>query len=569
MANEEPSVEDILWEMCDPHIQSTTGIGPVWKKFRLFVHHFLAPYMAMQFEEEAYYREIWEEMWQHKNAVWQMPRGHTKTEMVGIWATIYIAVFEPHNPFFKQYKGKDKMMKEQLLIAGGQDDLNAWTDRIKEFFDKSPRLQKFKPEGARADSTTNSWNKKEMFLRNGHKLHLRTVKSRIRGLHVDRVCADDLITESATLTDQQTIDVWDGAVHGTTTTKEALNNLTGTPMRFTDIQFHLKNKPEGYFFKARPAIVNEQTKEVLSPKRRTYADLMRIKKEIGSTKFSAEYMLNPIDDNISLIKREHLNQCLDPYFEGMWVKPNIFKVGTTTKVKVEKANSFTFRREDWEAVYLSADFAFSDRKTADWSVFSYYGKKNDKVYKLGYVRGQGWTPGTQMAMIKALCDYFNVTAAGLEENSIYGVIKDVRHLNIPAKLFWMGNTDSAAKRKPDTDYSGKKWTISKINAITRLATSYENSKIILPYKTERDKVAIDRQIEESISWATEDGKLVEIGFHPDIPITDILMNEMTMQKSSGIEVANISRATDQESYEDDDKPRIMVKGQAIKGESQY
>ena len=69
------------------------------------------------------------------------------------------------------------------------------------------------------------------------------MKSRIRGLHVDRICADDLITESSTLTDTQTITIWDGAIHGTTTTKEAMINVIGTPLRYTDIQFHLKTTP--------------------------------------------------------------------------------------------------------------------------------------------------------------------------------------------------------------------------------------------------------------------------------------------------------------------------------------
>lgn len=558
------ATEEMIWEMCNPHIDSETGSGPTYLKFRIFVQNFLAPYMDMKFTTEKYYEELWNEIWSNKNTVHQLPRGHSKTELIGIWVTIWIAVFQPNNPFYEKYKGKTKPMTQQTLIAGAQADLDAWTDRIKDFFDKVPRLRRFKPEGAKKDAVTIAWNKREMKLNNGHQLHLRTVKSRIRGLHVDRVVADDLITEASSLTDKQTIDVWDGAVHGTTTSKEAMINVIGTPLRYTDIQYHLKNKPEGYFFKARPAIINHDEKTVLSPNRRSYDDLMRVKREIGSTKFSAEYMLNPIDDSVSLIKREHIVQCLDTYFEGMWLQPHIRKTGSIVDVKLDKLNSFTFRREDWQGIFITADFAFSNRATADWTVFSYYGVKDKRLFKLGYIRAQGWSAATQMAVGKALHEYFKATTHGYEENSIKGIVPDIGHLNLPVKLFWMGANDSAQKRTPGPEFRGRRRTIGKVTSIERLDVAYENKKLILPYKTDRDKENMDLQIEESISWALEEQKLVEIGRHPDIPITDILANELLHDSGSKVDFAIIS-PRGEETYDDDEK-RTIVRGQAIVGE---
>ena len=489
------------------------------------------------------------------------------TEMVGIWLTIYLADYQPYNPFYEKFKGAKKRIVEQMLLAGAQTDLNVWVERIKDFFYKAPHLFKLKPTGVDKDKTNSRWNDKEMNLTNGSIIHGRTVKGKIRGLHNDRVCADDLITESASLTDRQTIDIWDGAVDGTTTTKEAMVQVIGTPLRATDIQYHLKDKPDGYYFKARPAIIDEERKLVLSPNRRNYDDLMRTKARIGSTKFSTEYMLNPIDDTVSLVKRAHLMSCCDTYLEGLWLKPIITKTANTVEIKFDKKNNVNYRREDWEQVFITADFAFSDRVTADFSVFSYYGIKNGKAHRLGYIRSQGWSPITQMAILSELKNYLGATLLGLEENSIKGILKDVRHLNLPVKLFWMGAKDKAPTYKPEVSFSDKRYIIGKIMAVERLDGSYENGRFVIPYKTKLDKDRADLQIEESISWALDEGKLVEIGRHPDIPITDILMNEIMQTGSVKAEMAVVKRVDVGEYPDiDDGIKRIPVKTQGIEGE---
>lgn len=556
--------DKITYILCDPNRKTIYGEGPTYNKFITYVKRFLAPYMDMEFSEEEYYEHIYNEIWNHQHTVEQLPRGHSKTELVGIWFTIYIVDYQPNNPFYLKYKGTQKRMTEQLLLAGAQTDLDAWTDRIKDFFYKAPILVRLKPAGVDKERTSNRWNNKEMAFKNGSKLHLRTVKGKIRGTHNDRVVADDLITESSTLTDNQTIDVWDSAVDGTTTAKEAMVQVIGTPKRYTDIMFHLKNKPEGYFFRARPAILDEENKIVLSPNRRDYADLMRTKGRIGSTVFSAEYLLNPIDDTISLIKRAHIEGCLDVYLEGYWLKPNIRKIGTDITVTFDKLNDFTFKREEWDSVFVTGDFAFSDRRTADASVFSYYGIRGGKKYRLGYVRGKGWSPMTQFAILKGLQNYLKVSMFGLEENSIKGVIKDVKVLNLPIKLYWMGAKDKAATHKPEVPFSSKRIIISKILGIERLDASYENRSFVIPYKTQIDKERADLQIEESISWALDEGKLVEIGRHPDIPITDMLVNEMTAEYSGIIDMAVTGSGANIDI--DDALPRKMIKKQGIYGE---
>ena len=558
--NEIPTTLRVIHALCNPTMKTEFGVGITYKKFFIYVKHFIKPFMDMPFIEEPYFEDVFNEIWHNQRGAWQLPRGHGKTEMIGIWLTIYIADYQPFNPFYFKYKGIKKRMTEQCLLAGAATDLDAWGDRLKDYFYKSPYLYHIlKPAGVRKDRSNPRWNNKEMRLKNGHTIHLRTLKGKIRGLHIDRLCADDLITESSTLTDKQTIEIWDGAVDGTTTTKEAMVQVIGTPLRFTDIQFHLKNKPEGYFFRARPAIIDIDSKKTLS-KRRDYKDLMRTKARIGSTKFSTEYLLNPIDDSVSLIKREHILKCLDKYFEGLWLNPIIERRGTDIHVTLQKLNKIDFRRDEWLDTQITADFAFSDRTTADWSVFSYYGYRMGKWHRLGYIRKQGLSPMEQFNILKALKDYLKASWLGLEENSIKGVLKDVRNMNLPVKLFWMGNIDKAPTYKPEVSFSDKRHIIGKTSSIERLGASFENGLFVIPYKTEMDKVAADLQIEEATSWALDEGKLVEIGRHPDIPITDILLNEMhqTSEPATDVYISG---------EDSDEQERKIVRGPGIYGET--
>ena len=74
------------------------------------------------------------------------------------------------------------------------------------------------------------------------------------------------------------------------------------------------------------------------------------------------------------------------------------------------------------------------------------------------------------------------------------------------------------RKTPDYDWSEKRHTVGKINLIMRLGTAFENKSIVIPYKTEKDKYIADKILSECTSFALSEGKLVEAGVHPDIPI---------------------------------------------------
>lgn len=549
------------------HWMTLIARTPDYATFIGFVKQHIAPHMEMAFVEEDYYEGLWEEAWTNQYTIEEIARGHSKTEYFGVWFTIFCAVYQPYNPFHEKARGQKKRIVQQLLITADHDMRDKLGDRIKDFFYKDPYLATFKPREAGVGKQLIGWNNQELILQNGSKIFVKSIKTK-RGSHVDRIYADDLITEVPTLKDEDTINLFMGAIDGMGTAKEAMIQYTGTPLRATDVINYLKEHSTYKGFR-RPAIKNwpkfqellrtllekedpllakmsmqdlskwldvqglRQWKEegivkemdalVLAPKRRNWSSLIRVMGRISSQKFHCEYLLEPVDDRTSIIKREWIKKTYETSLEGIWITPVIeTKEDGTQIVVLQKQQPYSYNRQDWEEVFLGCDFQFSDAKLSDYSAFTIVAKKGEQLYRLGYLHFQGFSAFQQMEIARLLHSEFNFSMIGMEVNSIKAIEKEVRKIQLPIKLFWMGVRDQKDLRPEiETQYvqfRGRTHTVSKANFIERLGMAYENRKIITPYKTEVDKQKAFREIQELTSWTRMEGKIEEISLHPDIPI---------------------------------------------------
>ena len=216
-------------------------------------------------------------------------------------------------------------------------------------------------------------------------------------------------------------------------------------------------------------------------------------KEIGSVSFSSEYLNNPIENEASLIKMDWLKKCFDT------------RISYNDKYEGDK--------------FLGVDFAFGDRVTNDESAFigvtQISGQK--LISTLKYSKGMSITE--QFEYIEELHKEHKYNTCVLEENSIRSMSKELYNYKFPYYLIWTGSSDTIAKLKPDyREYDNKRHSVSKTNMIKRLATEFENETIILPYKTESDKELTNKLCDELLTFALQDGKLVEVGIHADGPI---------------------------------------------------
>jgi hypothetical protein len=244
-------------------------------------------------------------------------------------------------------------------------------------------------------------------------------------------------------------------------------------------------------------------KTILFPDLYSVAILNKKMRDIGTTSFQSEYMNNPIDDSASIIKREWVISCFDE------------TISFTDEFK------FDFKCQ-------GVDFAFSDRITADKSAFVGLGKDAETYTMFSFFVKKGMSITEQFDYIEYLSKSKNFDDNALEENSIRSMSKELVNYDFPYTLFWTGNSDAPIKEQVDPEFKGKRHSVSKINLIKRLGTVFERNfhtrnlekdyYFRIPYKTDTDKQIAHKILDECTTFALNDGKLVEVGVHGDIPI---------------------------------------------------
>jgi len=277
---------------------------------------------------------------------------------------------------------------------------------------------------------------------------------------------------------------------------DAQFKMIGTIIHWDCLLMNRIRKYDGTIYKA-CTIVNG----VINPKSLLWASfwsverLQRMKHDIGSVAFNSEYLNNPLESEAALIKREWITACLD--------------------------ESLSYReasKEKYLQRYDGCDFAFGDRVTNDKSAYVALGVGNGPhtIFNIATYKGKSITQ--QFNLLQQRHKKFRFTETVMEENSIKGMSKELYNYKLNYYLIWTGNSDTITKIKKDTEFEGKRHTVSKKNMILRLATTIENGNVRIPYKNEKDKETSNQLIEELLTFALNNGKLVEVGVHADIPI---------------------------------------------------
>jgi len=473
---------------------------PEYNTFISFVQNEFASQMDIELVREDFYPHLWHRWQDNKYTIDEIARGHGKTEW-GIWNLLWNVIRQPLNRWWDM-PGM-KRITEQLIVSCGTTEVNEIGDRIEDYVFGSDLLNQLVPHGARKNELSSVWNKKKKVFTNGSILHFRPVKCK-RGLHVDWIWLDDLITESSTLSDKETARFVQGVILPMGVAKRAPVRITGTPLRATDI-IHVMDKTGKYDHVRLPAILDFPTKALLS-RRFSWDSLMGIRSQQHPAKFEAEYMLNALEAETGVIRRTWVENSFDGTFD------------------ITNPSTKDWRKP-YYAVYGGVDFAFADIQTADWSVYATIGDRGPESQGrrfdiLELDRFQGKSLGWQMNFLREWHDRWNHDLIGMEANSIRGSVKEIRDLGMPVKLFWTGNRDEEEKLRPSEqeEYAGNIHTVSKRNFALRQGLQYEQGKVRIPYSSQRARDMADRLLLESVSWALEEQKLIEIGEHPDIPI---------------------------------------------------
>jgi len=257
--------------------------------------------------------------------------------------------------------------------------------------------------------------------------------------------------------------------------------VVGTPQHYKDTLHNLMANP---LFKGRKyrAIIDENNKIVLSPRRRPYDRLMEEKAAMGSAlRFTKEYQCDPVDESSTLFQMKLLNMAKDVNF----IAPLGYN-GTGI----------------WRT-FMGVDFSVPNA-TKDWTVICVIGL--DQVGRI-YLLNMHWSRGhnfpAQMAIVEDACTRFNVSLGFLESNVFQGIYADTinENTNLPLQKYV-----TTGKNRNDQTWG-----------LLGLENLFINRRILLPFHPddERGRAISDRLCLELNQLRLVDGKVKSAGEHDD------------------------------------------------------
>ena len=404
-------------------------------------------------------REWHELMNQTQRTVIICSRGHGKSVFMHSWVVWNLIFQEP--PY------------QMLYISSNQKQTMVHMRDIDKIF-TNPLLKKFKP--------ARGWAIGNITLTNGNQILERSVGSQIRGLHPQEIIIDDPLKEFSVSGIQKVTDWFYGDMIPTLHHTASLR-VIGTPFSYTDIYQQLSEN-QAYTVRTYPCL--NALNEPLWPSRWDYDSLMERKAEIGSLKFTREYMCVPISTGTSLFNPEHLDNAKN---KDLVLKP---------------------MRRDGYKYFVGVDPAIST--DGDYNVITVLEVDEEENKSIVYVdRAKNVQFRENIQKVKLIGQMFRPEAILFETNTF-------------AKSFTQELRQVADLNVHDFNTTRRK----KQEIILNLQMTLENGKMNLPYGNEESRKVSATLIEELSMFAiTERGKFEGVGAHDDMVMSLALANAAT------------------------------------------
>jgi hypothetical protein len=416
------------------------------------------------YELADFHKEWLEQVYNTDRTVIICSRDHGKSVFFHAWAVYQLCFQEP--PY------------QMLYISSNHKQTMVHMKDIDRMFTNIPQLKQFKPR--------QGWAVGSMRLTNGNEILERSIGTQIRGLHPQEIIVDDPLKEFSMAAIQRVTDWFWGDMIPTLHHTASLR-MIGTPFTYTDIFAQLEENP-AYNVHRYPAI--NPAGEALWSSRWNLEKLEARKMEIGSMKFTREYMCVPISTNTMLFDPEHIKACKD-----------------------KEARLHSSHREGYR-YYIGYDPAISAK--GDFTVMMVIEVDDDMNKQVVHMlRARGLDFREHIQHIMELCRRYRPEIVMIETNTF-------------AKAF-------AMELKSISDFPVREFTMSrkkKEEIILNLQMNIDNHKLILPMKDETSR-AVTKLIEQELGafGINANGKIEGVGAHDDIVIALALANYATKQFS--------------------------------------
>ena len=392
-------------------------------------------------------------------------RDHGKSVFMHAWA-VWNLCFQPP-PY------------QMLYISSNHKQTMVHMRDIDKLFNKPP-LTKFRP--------SRGWAMGNMQLTNGNSILERSVGSQIRGLHPQEIIIDDPLKEFSLAAIKRVTDWFFGDMIPTLHHTASLR-MIGTPFTYTDI-FTVLEENEAYTVNKYPC--HNQLNEPLWPERWGYDALMQRKAEVGSMKFTREYMCIPISTGTSLFNPEHLDACKE--------------LGKKDILRMRE------RKDKGYKYFVGVDPAIST--DGDYNVIIVLEVDENKNKRIIFVdRQKNVEFRENINKLKLIGQLFKPECIYLETNtfakSFTQELRDITDLNV---------RDFTTTRQ------------KKQEIILNLQMNIENHKLIFPRGNDESRRVTDNILDELSMFAiTDSGRFEGVGAHDDLVMGLALANAATHQ----------------------------------------
>ena len=410
------------------------------------------------------YMEEWlDTMQQTDRTVIVCARDHGKSVFMHSWVVWNLVFQEP--PF------------QMLYISSNQKQTLVHMREIDRMFNLPP-LKKFRP--------SRGWAIGNIQLTNGNAVLERSIGSQIRGLHPQEIIIDDPLKEFSLSAIQKVTDWFFGDMIPTLHHTSNLR-MIGTPFTYTDIFAQLEENP-AYTVKKYPCL--DSMNEPLWPDRWDHDALMQRKAEIGSLKFTREYLCVPISTGTALFNPEFVQKCKS--------KDYVLKLG--------------HRKHKGYRYYVGIDPAIST--DGDYNVITVLEVDDEMNKTVVHVdRAKNVQFRENIEKVRLIGKMFQPEVVLYETNTF-------------AKAFTQELRSISDLNVQDFNTTRKK----KQEIILNLQMNIENGKMRFPYGDEASRRLTNALIEELSMFAiTESGKFEGVGAHDDLVMSLALANSASQQ----------------------------------------
>ncbi len=251
-----------------------------------------------------------------------------------------------------------------------------------------------------------------------------------------------------------------------------------TPFHADDLYNDIRENKE-YVFERYPAL--DESGKPLWPTRYSKDILDAKLREVGSVRFSREYLTVPVSDESSLFPERMLRACFNQDFT--------------------MPNHLTQKDLDQLQIFTGVDLALSATVGADFTVITTVATdRYQNIWILDIKRSKGKGMTEQLRMIEAVYNSFRPNRIYIEDNSFQRVFRDelIKNTSMPVMGFTTGTNKNSLEK-----------------GVPSLQILFENRKFQIPRATERDREITDVLVNELKMFSWVDGKLQGVGSHDD------------------------------------------------------